>query len=1339
MSDAPKTSGSFVTPHCHPQSFDSGGRPEDIAKREVELGTGFITVTDHGTLEANRIVYDMCAPGGKFHGKLTPIMGLEGYFRDDNCPIFEANGAPRNPATDPDNGKPDPFAGTYKDYMKYMHITMHFLDQEAFETSIKLLSKADLRAEKHGSEYKPLFQWSDLEELGSKNTTFCSSCLIGMVGRHLLANNDWATAEKYYQKVRSLVKPGNFFVELFPHKCDKNWVDEVIFTFQGGETQKFYPEKNVQTKHGKVQAKYVAEEFLKDPQRALEKHAYLCGSMQNRKMVEFEAKPLAHVVRNAGAVLNECRPWALDSDVQLGVNKFVLELATKYGDKCLISDDSHFAKAEDKIVQDVRLAQMGSWRFVNSHHRLSNQEAWDYFKHEMHTPEAQFQEWVENSRDWASRFKDFKFKSRQSLPTKFYPPDTLAHTFKLIQEQGRMDWKNPVMVDRLKQEIELLHRNKAIDLLPYFFIDQEVVDRYLRNGWITGPGRGSAAGVLLTYLLGITHADPLRYGLSLDRFMTVDRIEQGKLPDIDQDLPTRELLVNPENENTGWLKDRFGDCVAQISTDGTLKLKSAMRDVARLKMGFVPPEVHVFAGNIEDPPQGISDKDFLFGYEGSEGWIPGLVETDQTIKDYIAKFPTHWEIVQKCVGLTRQKGRHACAFVFSNEPIDSFIPMCTVGGVRVTQFTKDQVESAGGLKMDFLNVTAIRDIDVATKLVQDRHGKDTDWSMSRQKDQKDVPFMIIDGKKVPHVRCVPLNGKYHDIYDLPEEIPVFNMICQGETDSVFQIGTPAAKGWLRHFNTLKTDGSGKKGLFGIEEIAAFTALDRPGPLDAFVKGLDGNEHNMLVEFANRSAGGMAVGSLPILNKLLPETYGVIVYQEQLTRIFQEIGGTTGIEAQNFRSDISKKKMEKVIKHGEKFMKGAVTKMTEVEAKQLWGMMETFGQYGFNKSHAVCYMLICYTTAWLKYHYPLEWWTAVLNGADRNKINQKLWAYCGKYIDFPDIRTSGAAFQIVDERIKSPLWLLMGVGEKAQEQITEMGVPTDVKDLCEKIEKYKVDHGAMVDKVVTDKKNGEKVTIKVLKKGRSAITSKVTNALIISGAMDSLFPMGEYPQVDGSTVKLPLNLAEKLTMFDDCKLAAEGKKKPKKKTKEDKVAAFNDLDIFQFKKKLLPHFSMSLVNLCMPMVRDRIQVDKQHGLRFHAPDLENMDTYRDFSIATGGSIEAVIASGVMGMTGKDLRYAVFGYVINDERKSYKDKFSGKNKERAVLTIDADGAIFETVMWPLKSGLHPCIGKSLKEAVVVACLNFRKPKQPTLEFVHVIQQEPKGNDVEESKEESSKETP
>jgi DNA polymerase III alpha subunit len=260
--------------------------------------------------------------------------------------------------------------------------------------------------------------------------------------------------------------------------------------------------------------------------------------------------------KREGFLKNECRPYSPNGDPQLGLNQFVVELAEKYGDKILISDDSHFAYENEKIIQDIRLNQRetekgmsASWIFSNSHHRRSTADAKAYFDANMPVSDSKLQEWVENTHQWADKFKDFKFKTTKSLPTSFYPKDTLAHTMSLIETNGRMNWKDKGKVTRLQNEIQLLHKNGHIDLLPYFFIDNEVCAHYLKNGKLTGPGRGSAAGLLLSYLLGITHIDPIKYQLSVDRFITLDRIKSGKLPDIDQDLGSRDLLIDIKEED----------------------------------------------------------------------------------------------------------------------------------------------------------------------------------------------------------------------------------------------------------------------------------------------------------------------------------------------------------------------------------------------------------------------------------------------------------------------------------------------------------------------------------------------------------------------------------------------------------------------------------------------------------------------------------------------------------------------------------------------------------------------------------------------------------------------
>jgi DNA polymerase III alpha subunit len=257
----------FPSPHCHSAaSLDTASTPETFADWEVEHESGALTVTDHGTLAGARKIYDL-ATGKKYKGKLTPILGLEAYFRDDNCPILRSFGIEpqtwyRKPDTlytikpeeyekKDEKGKKEyvPFPTTMG-YQKYFHLTTHFGDQKAYETACRILSLADVRAEKHGSERKPLFGWKELEEIGAENVTFGSSCLIGMVARHIAFGGRYDIAEAYYQKVRSLVRPGSFFVEVFPHVCDSNWESHILVTFEDDTEEKFWPSKKLMTDAG---------------------------------------------------------------------------------------------------------------------------------------------------------------------------------------------------------------------------------------------------------------------------------------------------------------------------------------------------------------------------------------------------------------------------------------------------------------------------------------------------------------------------------------------------------------------------------------------------------------------------------------------------------------------------------------------------------------------------------------------------------------------------------------------------------------------------------------------------------------------------------------------------------------------------------------------------------------------------------------------------------------------------------------------------------------------------------------------------------------------------------
>ncbi len=901
----------FPSPHSHLQSLDTGSTLEEFIKREKELETGTITCTDHGYLGACRDVYSLA----KEH-KLRPIIGIEGYHRDDGCLILQNHGFKPNTK------------GTYSDIYKYGHITLHAQDQAAFEKLIKVTSDRDLTAEPHGSERKPIYTWTDLAEIGSYNVTMTSGCLIGIVGRHVM-DGRMGVAVDYYEKLRSLAKPGNFYVELFTHKCDKNWVNGVFITLEDGSKYKFYSGKKVKTtKHDEVRVDELSK-FIGKGKKGIKLIA-----IKNRNtwselpsQLEIVSCEMVH-----DFIANECTPACPDGDLQLTLNKFLQEMAAKHGDKVLISDDAHYAYQAEKIIQEAKLAGMGDgFRFYGDYHRFSSEEAFKHFSETMGMSQYEFESMLHNNLEWASKFDNFKLENTISLPTKFYPTNTIAHLNSLIQKHGRMDWNNPAMVARLKSETDLLYKNGKVDLLPYFFLGEEVVDLYEKNGQLTGAGRGSAAGMLIAYLLSITHVNPLDHGLSQDRFMTLDRVQTGKMPDIDQDLPDRKILLP-------WLKERFGDHFSQVSTNTLLRLKSSILDVARAHWGHVPDEIVSFSKALPNPPVGVEDVDFIFGYKGDdEKEVRGLIHDHKPLRDYIAKYPEQWAIVQKLLGIVRAKSRHASAYIIANKPIDSFIPLMTVTDTRVTQYTAASCEASGALKMDYLCLNTLKDLSQAIKLIQERSGLKFD---------KDL---IIDGERVPPIRQIPHHGKIYNVWKLPEDQDVFRTICEGSTETVFQLNTSSAKKWLHEFNHWKDEEKGKKSINSIEGIAAFTALDRPGPLDAKVVSSNGKTRNMLEEFAARARGERYYDSIDFMNEKLPETNGVMVYQEQLQNIFQELTGCTGIEANNFRNDISKKHLPEVKERYPIFMEKAPLKVRSGEAQKIWDQTVTFGQYGFNKS------------------------------------------------------------------------------------------------------------------------------------------------------------------------------------------------------------------------------------------------------------------------------------------------------------------------------------------------------------------------------------------------------
>lgn len=1298
----------YPTPHAHPQSLDSGSTPEAFAKREVELGSGTLTVTDHGTLQATRKIYDLAKAN-----KLTPILGLEGYFRDDDDSILKDF----NIQKDED--------GTFKSWCKYHHLTLHFLDQSAYEKGIQLLSKADLRAEKHGAERKPLFNWADLEELCNYNVTLGSSCIVGMIGRHALDHGRVDIARKYYERLRSMVPKGRFIVEAFPHDCSQNWVKGVFLTLGDGNKTKYHAGKIVKTNVGELTVSELAKAFGNKKNE----HKTLIAIKNYSKWDDLQPQDIVSVEHLDGFIKNECSPLFPDGDVQRGLNRVMCALARTYGDPIVVSGDDHYAHSEESIVQSVRLAQSGWGSFYGNYARQSSEQSFEFFKNTLGTSEKEFETWVENGREWANQFKDFKLVNEVSLPTKFYESKycdhawhknpkvqekdhSLMYTMELIKKHGRMDWKNEKYKARLQEEIKLLHNNGTIDLLPYFFVTEEVCTLYKDNELLTGPGRGSAAGLLLSYLLGITHIDPLKYNLSLERFLTLDRIKSNKYPDIDQDLPHRDLLINGDGK--GWLPDRFGDHYAQISVDSTLKLKNAIRDVARFKYGRVPDDIELWTRKLLMPPQGIADIDFVLGYDNDEGHVVGSLEYDPTLKDYTKKYPQDWEIVKKCLGLSRSKGRHACAFVLANRPIHEFIPLQTVSDVQVTSYTASSVEAVGGLKYDFLVVNSLNDLGDAIKLIQKR----TDTELQKA--------ITLNGKLVPRCHIVPLNNKLHDIWDLPEDQNVFADVACSKTETVFQFNTPAAQKWLTHFSHKRPDG--KYAINSIEGMAAFTALDRPGPLDINVSSPDGGQHNMLVEYARRARDAAPSEEvLPIFDELAAETYGVMTYQEQLQYIYQNLTGCTGSEAEEFRGNVAKKKKEKVDKAYPFFMEHASKKIGEENANAAWQFFITWAKYGFNKSHAVCYATIAYACAFLKHHYPLEWWTSVLKNAAKAEVNEKFWRHCGHFIDLPDVNKSGDFWEIQNERIRAPLDLLQGVGAKAHEELCVSRPYSSIKDFVTKIENHKVATGTwstkVVEKAVIDPatgkrkrwvnpETGKKENVKVpveeqkLTKGHSSLNRKVVYTLILSGAMDSLF--------EKDTI-----VSDKLQAYEQALAESTTKegKEPKVEAVDAKYALVNPAKHFQMRKAILPAYGQDLLPIVIAAkprgltvgvanvpVEGEFSIERvKKEIATYAWTNNHNNRIENVRLVNCKEFEALQNATLV--PGETLRIAMAIYVETKELRTFIK--NDVRKEMCKIVLDVEGGRFELVKWPNKENKVPDIFKAnIEGSIAIGILSKYK---------------------------------
>jgi len=645
-------------------------------------------------------------------------------------------------------------------------------------------------------------------------------------------------------------------------------------------------------------------------------------------------------------------------------NKKLFELGKKTGTKIVATKDVHYVNKDDREAHDILIC-VQTGKTVEDENRLkmdtdlslaSGDEMADAFKN---NPEV-----ITNTIEIAKKCS-VEIELNQILIPPFKLPsgetpnsylEKLCHEGLEKRYQKKITDISKEVIDRLDYELGVIERT---GFAPYFLIVADFVNYAKDQGILVGPGRGSAAGSLVSYVLNITDLDPLEFNLLFERFLNAERIS---MPDIDMDFAD-----DRRGEVIEYVIQKYGaDHVAQIITFGTMAAKAAVRDVGRA-MGLSYGDVDKIAKLI---PFGLH----LIEAIESSPELKNLYRNDETVKKLI-------DFAMKLEGVARHASTHAAGVVISPQPLVNYVPLqkAVKGNTSiVTQFAMGDLESMGLLKMDFLGLSNLTIIGGALEIIE----------------------------AVEHVNI--------DIETIPmEDKETFKLLSRGGTTGVFQLESDGMKRILKDL---------KPTVF--EDIIAVVALYRPGPMqwiDDFIKRKHGKSHVKYIH--------------PTLENALKETYGIPVYQEQVMQIAKDVAGFSGPQADTLRKAMGKKIATLMKKQKQLFIDGAIKNGLSKElAQKIFDMMEDFAQYGFNKSHAACYAMIAYRTAYLKAHYPNCFMAALLtsdqNNMDRVTIEVSECERMGIEVLPPDVNESFGGFSVVPgtSNIRFGLSAIKNVGQ-----------------------------------------------------------------------------------------------------------------------------------------------------------------------------------------------------------------------------------------------------------------------------------------------------------------------
>ncbi|MGW4943694.1 DNA polymerase III subunit alpha [Actinoplanes sp. NPDC004185] len=672
--------------------------------------------------------------------------------------------------------------------------------------------------------------------------------------------------------------------------------------------------------------------------------------------------------------------------IEKRVRDGLLEIGRKLAIPPLVTNDSHYTHEAQAEAHDVLLCvQTGSNVADPNRFRFDGAGYFVKSADQMRAVDSS-DAWLEGCRNTllvAERVDTDGMFSFKNLMPRFPVPD--GHTeeswFRHEAFEGlKRRFPGGIPETHLKQAEYELGIIIQMGFPSYFLVVADFIQWSKRNGIAVGPGRGSAAGSLIAYAMGITDLDPLPHGLIFERFLNPERVS---MPDVDIDFDERR-----RGEVIRYVTERWGeDKVAQIATFGTIKAKAAIKDSARV-LGYpyavgdritkaMPPAVM----GKDIPLSGIFDKDHKRYSEAGE--IRALYDTDPDVKKVI-------DTARGIEGLIRQTGVHAAGVIMSAEPIIDHIPLMRrpADGAIITQFDYPTCETLGLLKMDFLGLRNLTIIDDAVKNIELNHGKKID------------------------LLALPLDDK-----------PTYDLLARGDTLGVFQLDGGPMRSLLR---LMKPD--------NFEDISAVLALYRPGPM-----GADSHTNYALRKNKLQEITPIHPELEEPLEEILGPTYGLIVYQEQVQRAAQKLAGYSLGQADLLRRAMGKKKREVLDKEYVSFRDGMKQRnYSDAAIKALWDVLVPFADYAFNKAHTAGYGLVSYWTGYLKANYPAEYMAGLLTsvGDDKDKMAMYL-ADCrrmGIQVLPPDVNQSAGPFTPVGKNIRFGLAAVRNVGHNVVDAI-----------------------------------------------------------------------------------------------------------------------------------------------------------------------------------------------------------------------------------------------------------------------------------------------------------------